>query len=230
MCAAKTPEGKDSVLSAVPYFAGLPTETLEDIRRSVIRRRYRAGEFVLFEAEPSKGLYIVERGWLKAVKTSTEGREQVLQVVGPGEIFGAVGVFVGEENPATVVALENSQVCLLERERMLDLLGRHPDLAEAVIHNLAQRVLHLVKLVEDLSLRTVVARLARLLIAQGDQGVLHRRRWTTQAEMAARLGTVPDVLNRALRDLAGRGLVEVERHQIRILDREALEEIAMTEG
>jgi CRP/FNR family transcriptional regulator len=80
--------------------------------------------------------------------------------------------------------------------------------------------------VEDLSLRSVEARLARLLIQEATDGTLQRRRWDTQAAMAARLGTVNDVLNRALRRLAADGLISVERRQIRILDDERLADLA----
>lgn len=98
-----------------------------------------------------------------------------------------------------------------------------PTLARVIIQNLAERVLHLLRLVEDLSLRSVEARLARLLLTQAMADLVQRRRWTTQAELAAQLGTVPDVLNRALRNLVEAGLIQVERHQIRILDRQGLE-------
>ncbi len=105
---------------------------------------------------------------------------------------------------------------------MLKLLETHPKLAQHVIGDLAERLLHMIKLVEDISLRSVEARLARFLLAQAADGEVQRRRWATQAEMAARLGTVPDVLNRALRKLGEEGLIEVARHQIRILDLEGL--------
>jgi CRP-like cAMP-binding protein len=89
-------------------------------------------------------------------------------------------------------------------------------------------VVHLVSMVEDLSLRSVEARLARYLIEQAETATtVHRQRWATQSEMAARLGTVLDVLNRALNRLADEGLIRVERHQIHILDMDALREKAM---
>ncbi|HUW14316.1 MAG TPA: helix-turn-helix domain-containing protein, partial [Anaerolineae bacterium] len=100
-------------------------------------------------------------------------------------------------------------------------------LAQAITRNLAQRVLHLMGLVEDLSLRPVAARLARVLLDHSTGEVMDRRRWSTQAEMAARLGTVPEVLNRALSGLAAEALIGIERHRIRILDREGLEAKAM---
>jgi CRP/FNR family transcriptional regulator len=90
-------------------------------------------------------------------------------------------------------------------------------------------VLHLVKLVEDLSLRSVESRLARMLIDGSASGVIQRHRWTTQAEMAARLGTVPDVVNRALRKLVEEGAIELDRHQIRLLDPDLLRSKAMIE-
>jgi CRP/FNR family transcriptional regulator len=90
------------------------------------------------------------------------------------------------------------------------------------VKDLASKVMHLVQMVEDLSLRSVEARLARLLLEQAVGEVLLRQRWDTQSEMAARLGTVPDMVNRALRKLVEDRLILVERHQIQILDREGL--------
>jgi len=80
--------------------------------------------------------------------------------------------------------------------------------------------------VENLSLRSVESRLAVFLLGQAKTDTIHRRKWATQAEMAAHLGTVPDVLNRALRKLAEEGLIEVARHQIHILNRDGLASVA----
>ncbi len=192
------------------------------ISEAAIQRHYEANEVVFLEREPCTGLHVVQEGWLKALKTSPEGREQVLRFVGPGEVVNEVGVFAHAQNPATVVALAPSTIWLIDRDAILKLLKDNPQLAQHVVQQLAQRVLHLVSLVEDLSLRTVEARLARYLVEQADQQTLQRRRWATQAEMAARLGTVLDVLNRTLHQLTREGLIEVERHQIRILDQAGL--------
>jgi CRP/FNR family transcriptional regulator len=166
---------------------------------------------------------------LKAVKISAQGREQVLRFIGPGEAFNEIGVFAGTRNPATVIALEPATVRVIHCDVMRSLLADYPDISSAAIQNLARRVYHLVSLVEDLSLRTVEARLARNLLEQSEASTVRRERWATQAEMASRLGTVLDVLNRALHSLANEGLIEVERHRIRILDREGLKKRAMLE-
>ena len=82
------------------------------------------------------------------------------------------------------------------------------------------------ELVADLSLRTVEARLARLLLEEAEDGVLDRHRWATQAEIAARVGTVTDVVNRALRNFVSDGLIYMERRKITLLDTQALRDVA----
>jgi len=213
-------------LTAVTSFEGLDATTLNAIARVAIKREYGAGQVVFLEGEPCAGLYIVQNGWLKSVKTSPSGREQVMRFVGPGEVFNEIGVLVGEANVVTVVALEPATVWVIQRETLLQLMEEHPRLAHVIMRNLARRVQHLIGLVEDLSLRTVESRLARLLLEQSSADVLARRRWATQAEMAARLGTVPDVLNRALRNLTEEGLIQIQRHQVQILNRQGLEDKA----
>jgi len=215
------------VLSALPYFAELDPATLKTVARAAIRREYETGQVVFGQGEPCAGLYVVQDGWLKVVKLSPDGREQVLRVVGTGEAFNEVSVFTTTPNPATVVALEPSTVWIIQRKAMLQLLDQHPGMARCILQNLAEHVLYLVSLIEDLSLRTVEARLARHLLERASAGELRRHRWATQAEMAARLGTVHDVINRALRGMVEEGLIEVKRHQIRIIDREGLKAKAM---
>lgn len=222
----KTLLSSGQILKAVSYFSDLDENTLKLLTQSAIRREFGSDQVVLLEGEPCSGLYIVERGWLKAVKIGLDGREQVLQVLKPGDAFNIISVFTDAPNQATVTALETSQVWIIAREFLLRLMGENPNFAQQVVKDLAGRVMHLIRMVEDLSLRSVEARLARLLLNQADGSSVQRRRWATQAEMASHLGTVPDVINRALRKLSDEGLIHVERHQIQILDEEGLRELA----
>lgn len=213
-------------LRASPFFKGLDDQSLTELAREAVWREHAAGEVIFLEGEASPGLYYLQSGWLKAVRASPEGREQVLRFIGPGETFNEIGAFASLPNPATAIALEAAGVWLLRREAILRLLPQRPDLAQRLIENMARRVVDLVNLVADLSLRPVTGRLARLLLDSATGDVLHRPRWYTQAELAARLGTVPDVVQRAMRGLEAEGAIEVERHLIRILDRTALEKLA----
>lgn len=222
------PSNKDiqQLLAAIPYFADLQPAFIHQLAQYARRQSYDVGQIAFLEGERNAGLYIVETGWLKVIKTSPEGREQVLQFIGPGETFNAVGVLAQDTNPATAIALEAVSLLVIPKQTILDLVYEHPDLAQVMIRHLAQRVQQLVQMVEDFSLRSIEARVARYLIDYGHQNSLTRPNWATQAEIANRIGTVPDVLNRALRSLAKENLIRVERHQIHILDYERLEEKA----
>lgn len=214
------------LLKAVSYFSDLDDAALRLVAQSAIRRSYDAEQVVLIEGEPYTGLYVVENGWLKAVRIGLDGREQVLQTLKAGDVFNAISVFTDVPNQATVTALEPSTLWIIHRDVLLRILDEYPSLARHVLKDLAGRIMHLIRMVEDLSLHSVEARLARLLLEQAEGGSVQRRRWATQAEMASRLGTVPDVVNRALRKLSEEGMIHVERHQIRILDKVGLKAVA----
>ncbi|MGC9520265.1 MAG: Crp/Fnr family transcriptional regulator [Anaerolineae bacterium] len=215
------------LLGSFPYFEALEPQALNAFARTAVRTQYEPDQIILLEGDPTTSMYVVETGWLKVIKTSLEGREQILRFLGPGEAFNAVAVFADLPSSATIIALEPTTAVVLERETLLRLLDRYPAVTKAIMRSLARRVVHLVSMVEDLSLRTVEARLARYLVEQAEATTIHRERWTTQTEMASRLGTVLDVLNRALHRLADEGLIRVERHQIQILDLEELRSKAM---
>ncbi|GIK36167.1 MAG: Crp/Fnr family transcriptional regulator [Gammaproteobacteria bacterium] len=188
-------------------------------------RSYGPGEVIFLEGDPPEAFYLVHQGWVKAIKLSPEGREQILDFLGPGQPINIAPVFAEQPNPATLVAQEACELWVIQQSILLSLLDRYPAMARLVIRALAGRLLHTISMIEDLSLRSVTARLAKLLLVQladSEQTAISRHRWATQTEIAARLGTVPDVVNRAIRDLAREGLIQVDRRQIVILDRAGL--------
>ncbi len=189
---------------------------------------FNAGQVIYVEGEPAESIYILETGWIKATRMTREGREQAMMFMRPVEIFGDIAVFTGATYPGTVVALEAVEAWSIPSEVILDLLPRHPELALAVIRRLSERVLHYIGLVDDLSLRSVEARLASTLLRnaelQDGRLVVPRREWTTFDEMAVRLGTVRDVLSRALKTLEAENLLRVEKQAIVLLDPKGLEE------
>jgi CRP-like cAMP-binding protein len=211
----------------IPLFAELDELSLQELAKASRWREYETAEIVVLEGEAQPGLYYLQSGWLKVVKVSPSGREQILRFLEPGDTFNEIGVFTDYPNPATAVALEPAGVWLIPRAALRRLLQERPAFAQQIISKMAERMLYLVSLITDLSLRPVTSRLARLLLESAVEDVLERPRWFTQAELAARLGTVPDVIQRALRTLENEGLIAVDRHQIHILDRPALAKIAL---
>ena len=213
-------------LRAVPILQGLETANLEQLAQSAIWREYAAGAVIFLEGDSAPALYYIQTGWIKVVKMAPDGREQILYFWGPGDTFGGIGVFINRPMPATAIALEPTGLWLLRRDAITQLLTTQPAMAVQVIECMANRMHELMALVADLSLHTVAERFARLLLEEAEDDTLPRRRWATQAELAARLGTVPDVLSRTLRSLVDGGLITMDRHAIHILQRQALERLA----
>ena len=220
-----SPKGIDE-LSSVPLFAEMDKELLKKLAHSAATKRYAVDEMVILQGDPCDGVYIVQEGWLKEIITSSSGREQTIRLLRAGDVFNEIGLLAKCRNPVTVLSLEDSILWVIERETMLRLMEEHPLLCRVITRTLAERVIQLMKLIEDLSLRTVKSRMARLLLENAVEGVISRRRWMTQTEMAARLGTVLDVVNRTVNSMENDGLIRVERQKILLLDFSLLEELA----
>jgi CRP/FNR family transcriptional regulator len=178
------------------------------------------------EGESPSYLYFVLEGWFKAEKVSMEGRQQTLRLIGPGEEINELAIFSGEKCGITVIAMEDAQVFALSQPIVEELLRQNSKFSRAIIKNLTERIQHLVKQVENLSLYSVEVRLARLLLQESKSGIFERPQWKTQTEIASQLGTVLDVVNRNLNKFAKQGLIEIDRNQIRIIDANRLENIA----
>ncbi len=214
-------------LQTFEFLRGLDQETISTLAASAIWKVYLQDSVIFWEGDIETNLFYLQYGWLKVIKSGPDGREQILRFLGPGEIFNEIGVFAKRPNPATAMALEESGIWLIPRSALEQVLFTHPHTALQIMENMAERFTSLVALMADLSLRTVEARLAKMLLEQAEGDIIPRQRWATQSELAAHLGTVPDVLSRILRELAKAGLVEIDKQQIRILNQAGLAERAM---
>jgi CRP-like cAMP-binding protein len=213
-------------LSVIRCFANLPDEVFNSLIRLMAPCQFKAGHVICLEGEPGEKVYILEKGWVKAVRTAMDGREQAAMFLHDGELFGDESVFTSAPYPATVIALEDITAWAVEGTALCKLVQQYPALAMAVLRHLGERVLYFVQLVEDLGLRNVQARLAHTLLlhAEPKEGLLvvPRKAWTTLDEMATRLGTVRDVLSRTINALEADGILQMERTQIIILDPQKL--------
>lgn len=206
-------------LQTTPLLQRLERASLEQLAHRAVQQSYAPGTVLFLEGDPAPALYYIDAGWVKVAKISPDGREQILSIWGAGELFGGiVSMFGNRPAPATAVALEATDAWLFPPEALHEIVAANPALMLHIVEFMADRMSELLELVADLSLHTVSARLARLLLEQADDGLIQRHRWATQTEMASRLGTVSDVLNRALRSLVEEGLIELTRNHIRILN------------
>ena len=217
-------------LQSFEFLRGLDDSSLQRLAQSASWKVFLPNAVVFWEGDVESNLFYLQYGSLKALKVSPDGREQVLRFIEAGEIFNEIGVLAKKPNPATAMALEESGIWLIPRQALEEVVQAHPETALLIIANMADKIIELVGLATDLSLNTVEERLAKLLLEQSEGDVIERRRWNNQTELASRLGTVPDVLSRTIRELSRAGLIEMDRYQIRILDREGLARRAMNRG
>ncbi|MEE8414212.1 MAG: Crp/Fnr family transcriptional regulator [Dehalococcoidales bacterium] len=212
-------------LASLPYFSMLGPEEIERIAGETLDRSYARGEVLFLEGEPCHGLYVVKSGSVRVFKSSPEGREQVLLIARQGDSFNDVPVFDGGSNPASASALESSVVHIIPVDTMLSMLADCPA-ARAIINLFATRLRHLTTVIEDLSFRSVVSRLAKMLLSlavvQGGASPVPR---LTQDEMANIIGSVRDVVGRALRTLERAGAIKLEGQRIMVIDPEKLREM-----
>lgn len=213
------------ILKTLPLFKDLDAGVIEPLAQKIRELAFARGEVLFLEGEPCLGLYLVKTGQVRIFKSSPEGREQVLFIAGPGSSFNDVPVFDGGPNPASASALVAAVVYLVPKEVLLALLEDCP-VAAAITRQFAIRLRHLTTMVEGLSLRSVVGRLAKLLLdmAVAENGSRPVRR-LTQDEMAAMIGSVRDVVGRALKHLEKTGAIKVEGHRILVVAPEKLEEM-----
>lgn len=208
-------------LEHFPAFAGLTAAQLSRAAALAHRRRFERGECLLLEGEPCQAAYFVARGRVRVSKVSSDGREQVLALLRPGEALNLVPLFDGGPNPASAQALTEVEVYAFARADFLHLVQEIPQVAQNILADFAGKLRLLVGLVEDLSFRSVAGRLARFLLAQEHEPP--GRRWT-QEEIAAHLGTVREMVGRVLRAWQDEGLVRLERGRVVVLERGRLEE------
>ncbi|MDQ5987619.1 MAG: Cyclic AMP receptor protein [Syntrophus sp. SKADARSKE-3] len=219
-------------LPPIPLFQGLSEDQKSQLYVMAARRSVMRGQHVFFEGDKAIGFYILLSGRIKISKLSSEGKEQILHIVGPGDLFGEVPMFAGGFFPANAGAMEDVELLFYSRERFMDMISRVPALAMNMLGFLSQRLLHLTSLVENLSLKEVHERLAAYLLHMAD---LQNNQETIQldinkGQLASLLGTIPETLSRILTRLHNDSLIEVTGRKIKIVNRQGLQMLADRSG
>lgn len=213
---------------AIPHLQGLPDSDVARLLKSLEVRSYGPREIVMGEGEPCRGFFVLRGGRARIFRTGTDGREQILRLLAPGDTFGEVPVFDGGPNPATVEAIEASEALFVPTPAFLDVVARHPEVAFALLRHFARRLRSFTELVEQISLQTVQNRIARYLyLTAREEGIETSEgyivpRTITQQDLAALVGSVREVVSRTLKVMEDDGLVEVRRKEFLVRDLDAL--------
>jgi CRP-like cAMP-binding protein len=221
-----------TVLLRVPYFASLPSREIRLLATRCALRSLEPGELLFEEGQPCRGLFVIAEGQVDVRQTSFRGREQVFHTEGPGATLGEGPLFDRGGYIASAVAVEPTRVLFLPRPELLDLCRRHPGVALAILEALARRLRGFAELVSDLVFRPVPERLARYLHAAAARPIhpgTELDLWLTQAQLAARLGTVRELVARAFRQLESAGVIARRRTRVVIRDPDRLAALARGE-
>jgi CRP/FNR family transcriptional regulator len=198
------------------YFEGLNEDLLIQVVEHMQLREFERGEALFWEGDPCAGLHIIQQGFVKLYRLSPQGRQYIVRVLQEGDTCNEVPTFDSGVNPVNVEALETTQAWVIQSDVLRELINKHPEFSQKVINNLAKNLRGLVRMVSEMAFYQVTHRLARLLSAQSPDE-LGGSPWT-QEQLAARLGTVREVVARSLKELERSGAINVEKRRISISD------------
>ncbi len=204
--------------------AGLPDETRRTVLKSAVRRRYRKGDTLFFEGEPGDTLHLIASGRVAIRVGSRTGDTATLAVLSPGDCFGEQALLDPKaRRTASAVALEPSETLALHRADFDALRRREPAVTDLLVEILARQVRRLSGLVVEAHFmpadQRVVNRLAELAVAYAPLTSIP----LTQEDLASLAGTTRPTTNRALQQLVDRGVIELRRGRVEIIDPEMLE-------
>ncbi|MEW6746211.1 MAG: Crp/Fnr family transcriptional regulator [Planctomycetota bacterium] len=217
-------------LAKLPHFRSLRPDLLERIAAGSHRIRLRGGEVVFREGEPCEGFFAVRRGVVQLSRTDPDGKPRVIHHLGAGRTFAEAALLTMKVYPATATALTTpTELIRIRGESFLQLFRGNTDLAAAMVSSLSVWLAQLVERVEELSLVTSSARLARYLLrlpASGPAGRLAVQLPLPKKDLAAHLATTPENLSRLLRRWHDAGWIESQRRAVVLLDTTRLLAIA----
>jgi len=219
---------KIAALRRAMLFSELDDTALRSIAERAVTRYFRKDEVLFIAGEKAEGLYVIVSGSVRAFRDSVDGREQVIHVERAGGTVAEVPMFDDGNYPSTVAAEEETAALFLDKRDVRQLCLEHPEITLAALRVLARRLRRCAELVETLSLKEVGQRVARFVLSearrngqQTNQGVVVTLTQTNQ-QIAARVGSVRDVVSRAISRLQNDGLIVVEDRKLTIPDVSAL--------
>jgi CRP/FNR family transcriptional regulator, cyclic AMP receptor protein len=212
------------VVRRAPLFAALDDEAAEALLAQMSSTRMERGDVLFQEGDNGDTLYVIGEGKIKLGRTSSDGRENLIAILGPGEMFGELSLFDPGPRTMTATAVAETQLMELGNESLTGLLSGRPEVAKALLAALAQRLRRTNEHLADLVFTDVPGRVAKALLDLAarfgrpvDDGLLVSHD-LTQEELAQLVGASRETVNKALADFAGRGWLKLEARAVLLLD------------
>ena len=214
------------VLKQAPLFRGLDRDATDALSQSMSSIRLSRGAILFHEGDTGNQLYVVVSGKIKLGRTGSTGRENLLEVLGPGQMFGELSVFDPGPRSTTATAVTAAELRCLEHDDLVTWLKEYPQVAQGILAQLARRLRHANDVSSDLVFSDVPGRVAKALVdlsrrfgEERAEGLLVHHD-LTQEELAQLVGASRETVNKALADFAARGWIRLEPRSVTILDME----------
>jgi len=227
-----TPRANDQIDEAVvrkaPIFSGLDESAASSLRASMSLVKLRKGQSLFKEGDDGDHLFIVSNGKVKLGTKSPDGRENLLMILGPGDMFGDLSLFDSGPRTATATAVTDTKLLSLGQDKVIPWVKEHPEVSLHLLARLASRLRRTNEVVGDLVFSDVPGRVAKALIDLGvkfgdkrEEGLFVNHD-LTQEELAQLVGASRETVNKALADFAQRGWLRLEARAVMILDYERM--------
>jgi CRP-like cAMP-binding protein len=222
------------ILGALPVFAGLSERDWDKITDLFSERQYQKDDYIFLEGEAPEALYVVRFGKVKVLRHSTDGKDVVLRVAGPGQMLGTVAVFDGAGYPGTAQAIEDCALLVIARNDCLTLVNRYPVFGLAVINDLGTRLRSSAEQIRSLAVERVEQRIARVLLKLAEsagtdvpEGRVIEMPLTRQ-DVADMTGTTVETAIRVMSRFRRAGLIRTRRGKVVLVDLAILQQISET--
>jgi len=219
-----TQKDDDLIIRKAPLFSALDDEAAHELRQSMVALKLNKGQVLFKEGQDGDRLYVVVHGKIKLGTTSTDGRENLLSILGPGEMFGELSLFDPEPRTSTATAVTDARLVSLAHEAVIGLVTTNPQTSLELLRRLAQRLRKSNEILADLVFADVPGRVAKAIMDLGERfGVmkeygLHVNHDLTLEELAQLVGASRETVNKALADFAARGWVKLEPRAVLVTD------------
>jgi len=218
----------EAVIRKAPIFTGLDAGAADALRASMNLVKLRKGQSLFKEGDDGDHLYVVSSGKVKLGTKSVDGRENLLMILGPGDMFGELSLFDSGPRTATATAVTDSKLLALGQDKVIPWVKEHPEVSLQLLARLASRLRRTNEVVGDLVFSDVPGRVAKALIDLGvkfgdkrSEGLFVNHD-LTQEELAQLVGASRETVNKALADFAQRGWLRLEARSVMILDYDRL--------
>jgi CRP/FNR family cyclic AMP-dependent transcriptional regulator len=218
----------EEILASNALFASLDQTELADLAKCAIQKTFMGQEIMVYQEDVWPYLFLVAEGKIDAMKESLEGRSFIATSLKAGDIFWGLAFFIeAAPMPVLLQAKERTRVYLWERETLVPVIQKHGEMSWILCQVMINRMQLASTIVEDLAFQPVMSRLAGLILSEfGDAEDQFKSRELTLEEMASRIGTTREMVCRHLYRFAEQGVIQINRTELRITDRNMLEKQA----